>query len=71
MANLFLSFTDSLVGYKYMLGIHNMDTTNDLWEHSVWDTEERKFDLHRVAPKRLSEPKSRLEAVLRILENID
>lgn len=71
VANLLLSFTDSLVGYKYMLGIHNNDTANDLWEHSVWDKEERKFDRHRIAPKRLSEPKSRLEAVLRSLTAAD
>lgn len=67
VANLLLSFTDSLVGYKYMLGIHNEDTTNDLWEHGVWDKERHKFDRRRVAPKRLSEPKSRLESVLRSL----
>lgn len=67
VANLLLSFTDSLVGYKYMLGILNEDTVKDLWEHSVWNKEERKFDHHRVAPKRLSEPRSRLVAVLRSL----
>ena len=67
LANLLLSFTDSLVGYKYMLGIHNNDTANDLWEHSVWNKSEAKAEYRRIAPKRLAEPRSRLLAVLRSL----
>ncbi len=64
VANLLLSYTDSLVGYKYMLGIVNDDVAQDLWEHPVWNKEERKFERYRVAPKRLAEPRSRLLAVL-------
>lgn len=64
LANLLLSFTDSLVGYKYMLGILNDDTAKDIWEHSVWNKDARKFERYRIAPKRLAEPRSRLLAVL-------
>ncbi|MFZ6746009.1 hypothetical protein ACO0LC_22515 [Undibacterium sp. JH2W] len=64
MANLFLSHTDSLVGYKYMTGILNEDPQQDVWHHSKWNPETKRFDYYRILPKRLSEPRSRIINVL-------
>lgn len=66
VANFLLSFTDSLVGYKYKLGILNERTAEDLWLRHVRNTE-GTLECFRVAPKRLAEPRSRLLAILQSL----
>lgn len=67
LANLFLSHTDSLVGYKYMTGILNDDPSDDVWRHSKWNPEAKKADYYRILPKRLAEPRSRIVDVLNSL----
>lgn len=64
MANLFLSYTDSLVGYKYMTGILNDDPQEDVWFHPKWNPETKGADYYRILPKRLAEPRSRIVKVL-------
>lgn len=65
MARLLLSHIDALVGYKYKNGILNDDSTEDIWVHHKWDAYKKTFERHRVLPKRLAEPASRLIEVLR------
>ena len=67
MANLFLSHTDSLVGYKYQTGILNENPEEDVWLHSRWDSEKGSHDYYRILPKRLAEPRSRIVSVLNSL----
>lgn len=67
MANLFLSHTDSLVGYKYMTGIHNDDPQEDVWLHPKWNPDTKRADHYRILPKRLAEPRSRIVDVLNSL----
>lgn len=67
MANLFLSHTDSLVGYKYMTGIHNDDPNEDVWRHPKWNPETKRAEYYRILPKRLAEPRSRIVDVLNAL----
>lgn len=67
MANLFLSHTDSLVGYKYMTGILNDDPSEDIWRHPKWNPETKRADYYRILPKRLAEPRSRIVDVLNSL----
>lgn len=64
MANLFLSYTDSLVGYKYMTGIQNDDPKEDVWLHPKWNPNTKRADHYRILPKRLAEPRSRIIQVL-------
>lgn len=67
VANLLLSFSDSLVGYKHRTGILNDESEEDLWTHSQWDDSKKKFNRYRVLPKRLAEPRSRIVNVLNSL----
>ena len=67
LASLFLSHSDSLVGYKYMTGIHNEDPTEDIWQHPKWNPETKRHDYYRILPKRLAEPRSRILEVLNSL----
>lgn len=67
MANLFLSHTDSLVGYKYRLGIQNDDPQDDIWHHPKWNPEKKCADYYRILPKRLAEPRSMIVSVLNSL----
>lgn len=67
LANLFLSHSDSLVGYKYMTGILNEDPTEDIWQHPKWNPETKQADYYRILPKRLAEPRSRILDVLNTL----
>lgn len=67
MANLFLSHTDSLVGYKYMTGIHNDNPQEDVWLHPKWNPDTKRADYYRILPKRLAEPRSRIVDVLNSL----
>lgn len=67
MANLFLSHSDSLVGYKYMPGILNEDPAEDIWQHQKWNPETKQVDYYRILPKRLAEPRSRILDVLNLL----
>jgi hypothetical protein len=64
LAKLLLVEVDSLVGYKYMNGILNESTGEDVWVHSEWLPETRSYRNHRVLPKRLSEPHSHLMELL-------
>lgn len=67
MANLFLSHSDSLVGYKYMTRIHNDDPSEDVWRHPKWNPETMQADYYRILPKRLAEPRSHIVEVLNAL----
>lgn len=67
MANLFLSHTDSLVGYKYRTGIQNGTPTEDVWQHPQWNPETKRADYYRILPKRLAEPRSHILDVLNTL----
>lgn len=67
IANLFLSHSDSLVGYKYMTGILNDDPNEDVWRHPKWNPEKKRADHYRILPKRLAEPRSRILNVLNAL----
>ena len=67
IANLFLSHTDSLVGYKYMTGILNDDPQEDVWLHFKWNPEMQRADYYRILPKRLAEPRSWIVDVLNSL----
>ena len=67
MANLLLSHSDSLVGYKYRTGILNDDPTEDVWRHPIWNPETKQADYYRILPKRLAEPRSRILDVLNSL----
>lgn len=67
LANLFLSHSDTLVGYKYMTGILNEDATEDIWRHPKWNPETKQYDYYRILPKRLAEPRSRILDVLNSL----
>lgn len=69
MARLLLTHINALVGYKYKNGIINDDMSEDVWIHLKWDAVRKNFDRHRVLPKRLSEPHSRLIEVLDMLEH--
>lgn len=71
MANLFLSHTDSLVGYKYMTGILNDDPQDDVWMHPKWNSETKRADYYRILPKRLAEPRSRIVDVLNSLGRLE
>ena len=68
MANLLLSHSDSLVGYKYQTGILNDDPTEDIWKHPKWNPQTKQADYYRILPKRLAEPRSR---ILNILNTLD
>jgi len=68
MANLLLSHSDSLVGYKYQTGILNDDPTEDVWKHPKWNPQTKQADYYRILPKRLAEPRSR---ILNILNTLD
>lgn len=67
VANLLLSHSDSLVGYKYVLGIINDNVRQDIWEHLYWTPDLKTSKRARIAPKRLAEPKSRLLSILEAL----
>lgn len=69
MARLLLTHFNALVGYKYETGIINEDLAEDVWIHLKWDADRKIFEHHRVLPKRLSEPFSRLIEVLDMLEH--
>jgi hypothetical protein len=64
MAKLFLSHTDSLVGYKYITAIHNNHVDEDVWRHMKWDAGSKRWDSYRILPKRLAEPRSRIVQVI-------
>lgn len=64
LAKLLLAHADALVGYKYRNGILNDDLDEDIWIHHQWDPEHKCFHEHRVLPKRLAEPSSRILDVL-------
>lgn len=64
LAKLLLAHTDALVGYKYRNGILNEDLDEDIWIHHQWDPDQKSFHRHRVLPKRLAEPSSRILDVL-------
>lgn len=68
MANLLLSHSDSLVGYKYQTGILNDDPTEDVWKHPKWNPQTKQADYYRILPKQLAEPRSR---ILNILNTLD
>jgi len=67
MANLLLSHSDSLVGYKYRSGILNDDPTEDVWQHPKWNPKTKQADYYRILPKRLAEPRSHILDVLNSL----
>lgn len=67
MASLFLSHSDSLVGYKYMTGINNDNPSEDVWRHPIWNHETKQADYYRILPKRLAEPRSHIVEVLNAL----
>lgn len=67
VANLFLSYSDSLVGYKYMTGVLNNAPSEDVWQHPKWNPETKQADYYRILPKRLAEPRSRILDVLNSL----
>lgn len=68
LANLLLSFTDTLVGYRYRSGYHNNDIEEDLWSSSTWIPEKEAFtDPVHVLPKRLAEPRS---SIVRVLDSL-
>lgn len=67
MANLFLSHSDSLVGYKYMTGILNNNPSEDVWRHPKWNPETKQADYYRILPKRLAEPRS---SIVNVLNNL-
>lgn len=69
LAYLLLSYTDSLVGYKYTTYLINEDPAEDLWRHGKWNPATKDFEYHRVLPKRLAEPRSRIVNVLNALGN--
>jgi len=64
LARILLVEIDSLVGYKYMNGILNESTDDDVWVYSEWVPETRSFRKHRILPKRLSEPHSHIMELL-------
>lgn len=59
-AKLLLSHADTLVGYKYRNGILNEDPEEDVWVYPQWDSDKKIFIKHRILPKRLAEPSSRI-----------
>lgn len=67
IVNLFLLHSDSLVGYKYMTGILNEDSDEDVWQHPKWNPDTRQADYYRILPKRLAEPRSRILSILNTL----
>ena len=64
LARLLLVEIDSLIGYKFMNGILNESTGEDVWVHSEWIPETRSYRKHGVLPKRLSEPHSHIMELL-------
>lgn len=68
IAMLLLTRTDSLVGYKYDTYLCNDNQAEDVWQTGPWNRELRQFERHRILPKRLAEPQSRIMQVLDSLE---
>ncbi len=64
LARVLLSHANALVGYRYSNGIDNTDPNEDIWIHRHWVKEQGHFTTHRVLPKRLAEPISRLMQVI-------
>lgn len=64
LARVLLSDVNALVGYRYSNGIENTDPSEDIWMHHQWMKEQGHFTDHRVLPKRLAEPMSRLMQVI-------
>jgi hypothetical protein len=60
MARILLSHTDALVGYKYCNGVDNNHPAEDVWVAYRWAADLKSHTKHRVLPKRLAEPISRL-----------
>lgn len=67
LTRLLLVELDALVGYKYMNGILNEDTDEDVWIHDEWLPESKSWRKHRILPKRLAEPHSQ---IVSLLENL-
>lgn len=68
IAKLLLVHSDSLVGYKYDMYLRNNDPADDIWRDGPWNRELGKFEKHRILPKRLAEPRSRILQVLSSLQ---
>ncbi len=60
MARILLSHTEALVGYKYCNGIENENLEEDIWVAHHWRSDQKVHTKHRVLPKRLADPISRL-----------
>lgn len=67
LARILLSCDNALVGYKYCNGVDNDQPNEDVWIHRKW-LESNKYSSHRILPKRLAEPISRLIKVVGELE---
>ena len=68
MARILLSHTEALVGYKYCNGIDNENLEEDVWVAHHWRSDQKVHTEHRVLPKRLAEPISRLIDVVSSLK---
>lgn len=69
LAKLLLLHTDALVGYKYRPGILNEHLDEDIWIYRKWLPVERTTTEHRILPKRLAEPRTRLIEILQKFAN--
>lgn len=68
MARLLLSKADALVGYRYCNGVQNHELEEDIWHYSQWRGPSKDPVIHRILPKRLAEPMSRILALINDLQ---
>ena len=68
LVQLILLKTDALVGYKYESGLINTDENEDLWIKNIWKPDERSFEKHKVLPKRLATPTSK---IIELIQKLD